>query len=75
MSGKKKSHFSVGECGELIFTKGTVKIFDLRENGNDGTVKNGFLSHFWPIFLNHIPPQPSITHIPCTMLATPPPFP
>ena len=41
-------------------------IFDLQENGKRGTVKNGYFdqwfSHFLPfcpIFLNHIPPQPS----------------
>ena len=43
------SHFSVGGCGELIFAKGTVgKIVDLRKNGENGTVKNGY---FVPIFL------------------------
>ena len=82
MSGQN-CHFSVGECGGLGFKKGTVrKIFDLRTNGESGTVKNGyfvpfspiflpFLSHFCsqPIFLNHIPPQPSTTHIPCAMPA------
>ena len=53
------------------------KIFDLRRNGEVGTVKNGVSSHFSPIFsLNHIPPQPSTTHM-CAMPAispSPPPI-
>ena len=80
----KNSHFSVGECGELIFTKGIVgKIFDLRKDGETETVKMGiflpflpFLSHFCPIFLNNILRQPSTAHIPCAMPAispSPPP--
>ena len=49
-------------------TEGTAgKGVDLRENGGSGTVKNGYfvpvLSHFGPIFLNHIPPQPSTPHV------------
>ena len=73
--------FASVECDELIFTNGTVgKIFDLRKNGGNGNVKSWyfvpFSSHFCPIFLNHIPPQPSTTHILCTMPAiTPPVFP
>ena len=71
MSGKN-SQFSVGESRGLIFTKGIVgKIFDLRKNGENGTVKNG------PI-LSHFPgPHPATAHIPCAMLAispSPPPF-
>ena len=56
---------SVGEwqVSELIFTKGIVgKIFDLRENGGNGTVKNArfipfsshFASFFFSIFFQHI---------------------
>ena len=45
-------HFPVGECGGLIFTKGTLeKIFDVRENGGNGTVKSEYSVHFSPIFL------------------------
>ena len=58
------------------------KIFDLRQNGKNGTVKNGyfvpFSSHFphlCTIFLKHIPPQPSTTHVPCPLLPPPPQFP
>ena len=62
---------NVGECGELIVTKGTVgKIFDLRKNGENGTVKNGvfrpIFSNFSPIVVpfysttsRHKPPQPA----------------
>ena len=33
----------VGECRELIFTKGNVgKIFDLRKHGGNRTVNNGY---------------------------------
>ena len=56
MSGKN-SHFSVGECGELMFTKGIVgKSFDLRKNGENGTVKN---QYFVP-FLPQKPPPPFV---------------
>ena len=79
MSGKN-SRFSVGECGELVFTKGTAgRIFDLREtgeNGETGTVKNGhfvpFCPRCCPIFLY---PQPSMARIPRAMPAIPPPPP
>ena len=48
------SHFSVGECGVLIFIKGTVgKVFDPSEKWGK-TVKTGdstlFFSQFSPIF-------------------------
>ena len=57
----KQAHFAVGECGELIFTKGTVgKVFDLRENGANGTLKMGqsfrFSAILVPFFSTHIPP-------------------
>ena len=69
MSGKK-SHFSVGECGELIFTEGAVQRIDRRKNGENGIVKNGyfvpFFSYFSPFFVlfplaasRHNPPQPT----------------
>ena len=46
-------------CGALGFTKGTVgRIFELRENGANGTVNNGY---FVP-FLYHFPqPHPAAT--------------
>ena len=75
--------FFVGECGELIFTKGTVgRIFKLRKSGRNRTVKIGVFVHFSPIFLlflshfasflNLIPPQISATRIPCAMPAISP---
>ena len=62
--GGKKFHFSVGECGGLMFTKATVgTIFDLRKMG---LCTMGISSHFYPIFLPfssttscHNPPQPT----------------
>ena len=74
----KQPHFSVGECSELIFTEKTVRtIFDLRKNGGNGTLKNGYLFPFSSYFsatssttFRHNPPQ----HILCTMPAIPPPF-
>ena len=66
----QKVPFSVGECGELISTVGIVeKIFDLRKNGGNGAVKNGYFvsvfSHFSPILLpclSHFPqPHPATT--------------
>ena len=56
---KYYSHFSVGECGELFFTKGTMgKIFDLWENRGNGAMKNGyfvpFFSDFPPIVVSFL---------------------
>ena len=60
MSGKK-SHFSVAECVELIFAKAVVgRIFDLRENGGNGTVISLPTSR-------HNPPQPR-SHVLCALL-------
>ena len=60
--------------------KGIVgKIFDLRKDGETGTAKMGILSHFPiflpPIFLNHIPPQPSqpTSGVPRPLFPHPPP--
>ena len=74
----------------LIFTKGTVgKIFDLRKNGEKGTVKNGFrsiFSYFLPLPFSpnfvplssttsrHNPPQPT-SHVLCPLFPHFPPFP
>ena len=64
-----------------LFQRGSVgNIFDLRENGKRGTVKKWVFRfifffifvHFSPVFLNHIPPQPSTTHVPCAMPDIPP---
>ena len=42
-------------------------------NGKNGTVNKWvFSSRFGPIFLNHIPPQPSTTYTPCAMPAVSP---
>jgi len=75
------SHFSVGGWGELIFTKGKCG-GDLRPPEKAGKwdfekwvfrpMFIPFSSHFCPIFLNHTPPQPSTTHIPCAMLSISP---
>ena len=81
MSGKK-SHFSRGECGELMFKKGSVgRIFDLQKTGEDETVENGgfvpFFSHFLPC-LSHFPQPHAATtlhnpHPMCCPLPPPPP--
>ena len=44
-------------------------------NGEKWRKDGGGVSHFAPIFLNHIPPQPSTTPIPCAMSHSPPHFP
>ena len=45
--GEWHSPSSVGECGELVFAKGTVgKIFDLREKGGNGTAQNFYFVPF-----------------------------
>ena len=65
----KTSHYSVGECGELILDEGTGgKIFDIRKNGGNGTVKNRY---FVPFYCNFLPLAPIFTHF----LPFPPPFP
>ena len=73
---------SVSAVSCFFLPKGTVgRIFDLRKNRENGTAKMGtlshvspilvpFPSHFPPIVRNHIPPQPSTTHIPCALRAT-----
>ena len=74
MSGRN-SHFSVGECGQFIFTKGTVgKIFGHQKNEANGTVKNGYFVPFSPsaIFL---PLLMLFLHFPhCFVDDPPPPF-
>ena len=73
----KNSHFPIGECVGLSFTKGTVGE-DLRTPGQwgNGTVKNGYFvpssSRFPPVFLPFLShfPQPH----PATSLQTPHPM-
>ena len=79
--GGKKSHYPVGECGELNSTKGTVgKIFYLRKIGENGTV---YLVQFFSISVpfssttsRHNPPQPTSRML-CPLFPhrPPPPFP
>ena len=51
---RKLPHFSVGECGGLIVSKGIVgKILNPWKNGGNRIVKNGYFVPFWSHF-----PQP-----------------
>ena len=67
------SHFSIGECSDVIFTKGSVrKVFDPWENGGNGTVKIGY---FVPFFSHSPPisPPPSKVYPPSARSIPPPP--